>query len=58
MGSTGACYGGSCSLICNSGYSLCSGRCVDTATDKQNCGACGNGCMGNRACVAGVCAKN
>jgi hypothetical protein len=28
---------------------------VDTASDKNNCGACNQRCNGNRTCVAGVC---
>ncbi|MEZ4391795.1 MAG: hypothetical protein R3A48_11915 [Polyangiales bacterium] len=44
---------GSC--VCASGNSLCSGRCVNLQTDRNNCGACGRACATNAACVSGVC---
>jgi Stigma-specific protein, Stig1 len=33
----------------------CSGRCVDLATDRRHCGACGFECPLNVACVSGHC---
>jgi hypothetical protein len=41
---------------CVPGHALCGGVCVETASDPQNCGACGNVCPGYQACVAGACA--
>ncbi len=40
---------------CDSGFSDCSGNCVDTQTDASHCGGCGNVCAGGRICVAGSC---
>jgi hypothetical protein len=36
----------------------CGGRCVDTDTDPQNCGWCGNKCIGQPTCVGGTCQGN
>jgi hypothetical protein len=36
--------GGSTGSACSGGQTLCSGSCVDTQTDVNNCGLCGNGC--------------
>ena len=33
----------------------CASGCVDTQTDSQNCGYCGNACYGGLACVGGTC---
>jgi hypothetical protein len=33
----------------------CSGKCVDTATDPQNCGSCAKACGMKEACNAGMC---
>src|SRR5262249_32920338 len=41
-------------LPCVSPKSLCSGQCVDPATDAQNCGSCGNSCpSGTPVCSGG-----
>ncbi len=41
---------------CNGvGERECNGVCVDTNTDKQNCGGCGNTCGGTATCEAGRC---
>ncbi len=45
----------SVSCSCASGYSACSGACVDTATDSNNCGGCGVVCPANFACSSGGC---
>ncbi|KAK4159933.1 hypothetical protein QBC43DRAFT_304259 [Cladorrhinum sp. PSN259] len=34
---------------------LCTSVCVDSATDNNNCGACGNVCGSGTNCTAGVC---
>lgn len=36
----------------------CGGACLDTATDRHNCGACGVRCAGDRACTGGVCEES
>lgn len=33
----------------------CSGSCVDTDTDENNCGSCGNPCGGGQICESGSC---
>src|SRR5437763_10228313 len=33
----------------------CNGKCVDTATDPQNCGSCGKACAMKEACNGGMC---
>jgi len=41
---------------CASGLTLCSGSCVDTGSDPQNCDGCGNTCKAPKLnCVAGTC---
>jgi Putative metal-binding motif/Stigma-specific protein, Stig1 len=40
--------GGNCAAVC-------SGKCVDTATDPNNCGGCGTICTQGRNCVGGMC---
>ncbi len=47
----------SCGWACNSGFTMCGGACLASAsfaTDPQNCGSCGYGCMSG-VCVAGQC---
>lgn len=34
---------------------VCGGKCVDTASDPMNCGACGNGCPPGASCESGSC---
>ena len=34
---------------------VCAGVCVDTRTDSNNCGSCGNVCLGSDTCQNGVC---
>jgi len=40
---------------CCSGLSCCSGTCVNTSTDPNNCGSCGNSCGVGYNCVDGTC---
>jgi hypothetical protein len=37
------------------GTQLCAGACVNTQSDLQNCGACGNVCLAGQSCTAGAC---
>ena len=48
-GTTGGTSGGS------SGCTLCSGRCVDVASDPAHCGSCGKACASGERCVLGAC---
>jgi hypothetical protein len=43
---------------CQTGLTLCSGQCVDTATDATNCGSCGIACNQGQSCVNGACVTN
>src|SRR5579884_918896 len=36
-------------------YTICNNHCIDTETDPNNCGACGNVCSGGTSCVSGGC---
>jgi microsomal dipeptidase-like Zn-dependent dipeptidase len=45
--------GGSVSGTCSPGLTQCNGTCVNSRTDRNNCGACGNACDGR--CVDGKC---
>jgi hypothetical protein len=40
---------------CPSGTTLCDGRCADTRTDVEHCGACNNPCANDRVCAGGAC---
>lgn len=40
---------------CAAGEAVCSGRCVDTRTDRAHCGACNNACPAGQLCVMGRC---
>lgn len=46
--------GGAPPSVCT-GTTNCSGTCVDTATDKANCGSCGAACEGYQFCAGGKC---
>ena len=41
---------------CVSGETVCSGQCVDTATNPKNCGACATACAAGLVCSSGACA--
>ena len=40
---------------CPTGQSRCGGQCVDPATDRSNCGGCGNACGLAQVCSDGAC---
>ena len=40
---------------CAEGETVCDGRCVDTLTDRTNCGRCGNVCGSLEICYDGDC---
>lgn len=40
---------------CPAAQQLCSGACVDTASNAMHCGACGNACTMGRVCEVGAC---
>jgi hypothetical protein len=42
-------------LTCGTGETLCADRCVNTATDRAHCGACGTTCGSGQICTAGRC---
>ena len=42
-------------LLLPSGTTLCGGTCIDTSTDFNNCGACGNQCPQFAQCISGNC---
>lgn len=51
-GDSNCCGGGG---GCPPGETLCGTQCVNTQTDENNCGACGNVCPSDQECVAGAC---
>ena len=66
-GGTTSCSAGTCAPSCGGGSkALCNAAgkagaglpalsCTDTATDVDNCGACGKVCPANQACTSGAC---
>ena len=56
---TAVCNNGACNYACNLGYTNCGTitepNCKNTASDINNCGACGVTCGDGQACVQGVC---
>jgi hypothetical protein len=44
-----------CSAVCNQGYTLCNGRCVNLQTNTDHCGSCGHVCPVGQSCGNGVC---
>jgi len=55
MCSLGSCVPSGDAGSCAGGLLLCSGACVDGASDPQNCGACGKKCSTGEACSRGSC---
>ena len=50
-----SCVDGDCVLECDEGATLCGEKCVLLSEDIDNCGWCGNPCLGNSTCVNGFC---
>jgi hypothetical protein len=44
------------SCRCADELTACGPYCIDTASDEQNCGVCGNACLPSQVCGAGTCA--
>ena len=42
-------------MTCNLPNTNCSGSCVNTQNDPNNCGSCGHGCPPGAACALGTC---
>ena len=40
---------------CAAGQTQCGSACVDTSSDRTNCGSCGTVCLSNQSCKSGVC---
>ena len=40
---------------CDPGMAACGGTCVNLASDRLNCGACGNACGADRLCESSAC---
>ena len=47
------CSNGVCA--CSTGFTDCSGTCVNLTNDSNNCGTCGIACTSGETCAAGVC---
>jgi hypothetical protein len=43
------------SSSCDPPSKICKGKCVDTSTDPDNCGACSSPCTSTQYCSAGTC---
>jgi hypothetical protein len=57
-GGTWTCANGTCAIKCPMGKTECSGACVDTKIDNDNCGMCGNACVAmTEQCVESQCCK-
>jgi hypothetical protein len=49
------CVEGSCVSLCELPLELCGGTCVDTSSDRFNCGGCGTVCGATESCVDRLC---
>jgi hypothetical protein len=52
---TATCNNGVCGVACGSGYTACSGACVDMQSDNNHCGNCDTVCTTAQKCCSGVC---
>jgi hypothetical protein len=46
-----------CACVCKDDLTDCGGTCVDTTTDRANCGGCGKACLANEDCCASMCTR-
>ena len=42
-------------IVCMPGTTQCGQGCADLHFDNRNCGACGNACGANQACIGAMC---
>jgi hypothetical protein len=54
-GCDGCAYGSCASDPCGAGLTRCGIACVDTSSDRSNCGACNAACAKAQSCVGGTC---
>jgi hypothetical protein len=54
-GAAGEVGAGDCAPSCTGQQTCCGASCVDTSSDAQNCGACGQACDAGRSCSGGAC---
>lgn len=52
---TPICQQGDCLWTCTGGLSPCDGQCVDTESDDDHCGECGESCGDSEVCADGTC---
>ncbi len=57
-GATAQCSNGVCETVChNATPDRCPSACVDLATERLHCGACGDACRGNQLCQNRMCVE-
>jgi hypothetical protein len=49
------CGASGCGVLCDPGYSACSGQCVDLQNDRAHCGECDTACAPGARCSSGTC---
>ncbi len=59
-GATPSCVSSTCKTACYQGYADCDGNATNgcevvVASDRKNCGSCGNTCGANAVCTQGTC---
>ena len=55
LGVVASCIGERATFSCPASFAGCDGQCVDTAKDRDHCGACGNECGRGLDCTGGEC---